>query len=178
MEIKAKLTYLRMAPRKVRRVIDLIRGLEVMAALNQLNFAYKRAGLPIAKLLKSAVNNAENNFHLKKDNLYIKKITADEGPKLKRWQPRAFGRANPILKRSSHVELILAEKKPTKKLPSKTKGKKEDIKKEDLKVIKSEEIKERDVKEANKPAVEKKERKPFLNIKEIKDKFIRRTGTK
>jgi len=180
MEVKAKLRYLRIAPRKVRLVINLVRGLDAVVALNQLNFTYKRTAAPLAKLIKSAIANAENNFHLKKENLYIKKITADEGPKLKRWHPRAFGRANPILKRSSHVELILAEKKPTKKTLAKGKSKKEEIKKEDLKVIKSEEIKEKDVKEDNKPAVEKKVRKPFINIKEIRDRIINRsrTGTK
>lgn len=178
MEVKVKLRYLRIAPRKVRLVLNLVRGLDAMAAIDQLNFTYKRTAAPLLKLIKSAVADAENNFHLKKENLYIKKITADEGPKLKRWHPRAFGRANPIFKRSSHVELILAEKKPTKKTPVKGKGKKEEIKKEDLKVMKSEEIREKDVKEANKPAVEKKIRKPFINIKDIKDKFIRRTGTK
>lgn len=180
MEVKAKLTYLRMAPRKVRRVIDLIRGLEAAAALDQLNFAYKSAASPLIKLIKSAVSNAENNFHLKKDNLYIKTITADEGPKLKRWRPRAFGRANPILKRSSHVELILAEKKPSKISLSKGRHKKGEIKKEDLKVMKAEEIKERGAKEENKPASERKEKKPFIDIKAIRDRIINRsrTGTK
>lgn len=178
MEIKAKLRYLRIAPRKVRLVINLVRGLDAVTALNQLNFTYKRTAAPLLKLIKSALANAENNYHLKKENLYIKKITADEGPKLKRWHPRAFGRANPILKRSSHLELILAEKKPTKKAAAKGKGKKEEAIKESLAVVKSEEIKEKGRTEENKPALEKKERRPFINIKEIRDKFIRRTGTK
>ncbi len=123
MEVKAKLRYLRISPRKVRLVIDLIRGLDTQEAIEQLNFMPKRSALPVLKLINSAVANAENNFKLKTDNLYIKKITADEGPKLKRWKPRAFGRATPILKRSSHITLILDERESdTKKT-----GKKEKI---------------------------------------------------
>jgi large subunit ribosomal protein L22 len=113
MEVKAKLRYLRMSPRKVRLVVDVIRGMEVDKALAQLRAINKRAARPLTKLLQSAVANAENNFELAEDNLYIKEIRVDEGPTLHRWQPRARGRATPIRKRSSHISVVLAEINPT-----------------------------------------------------------------
>jgi len=112
MEVKARLKHLHIAPRKVRLVIDSIRGKETNYALEILAFVQKRAGKAVADLLKSAIANAEHNFNLDKNNLYIKEIRADGGPVLKRWQPRAFGRAFPILKRTTHVSLILEEKVP------------------------------------------------------------------
>ncbi len=113
MEVKAKLRYLRMSPRKVRLVVDVIRGMEVNKALAQLRVINKWAAQPLAKLLQSAVANAKNNFELEKDNLYIKEIRVDEGPTLHRWQPRARGRATPIRKRSSHISVVLDEINPT-----------------------------------------------------------------
>ncbi len=113
METKAKLRYLRMSPRKVRLVVDLVRGMEVGAAVKQLKFSSKRAALPVLKLINSAVANAENNFKLKKDNLFIKEIKVDQGPALKRWRARAMGRAASIKKFTSHVTVVLAEIKPT-----------------------------------------------------------------
>lgn len=119
MQVKAKLRYLHIAPRKVRLVIDCVRGLDVNVALQRLHFIEKAAAKPVAKLLISAIANAEHNFDLDKANLYIKEIRADEGPKFKRWQPRAFGRAYPILKRTTHIFIVLAEKVPGKKKKSK-----------------------------------------------------------
>jgi large subunit ribosomal protein L22 len=110
MEIKARLNYLRIAPRKVRLVADLIRGKKAQDALALLNFAIKRPGLPIMKLLSSAIANAHNNFHIEPENLFISKITVDEGPMQKRWMPRARGVAGPIHKKTSHVTLILEER--------------------------------------------------------------------
>ncbi len=110
MEVKAKLRHLHIAPRKVRLVIDQIRGLDTKEALRNLNFIPKRAAKPVTKLLRSAIANAEHNFDLDKDNLYIKEIRADEGPKFRRFQPRAFGRAYPIIKRTTHVLIILDER--------------------------------------------------------------------
>ena len=92
MEIKAKLKYLKISPRKVRLVVDVIRGMEVVKALEQLQFINKRAARPVAKLINSAVANAEHNFELEKNNLYIKEIKVDEGATLHRWKPRARGR--------------------------------------------------------------------------------------
>jgi len=116
----AKLNYLRLAPRKVRLVANLIKGMRVKEARVQLKFCPKRASQPLLKLLNSAVANAEHNFQLKEDNLYISKITVDQGPSLKRWRPRAFGRAFPIMKRTSHITLVL-EEKPEKGIEKKFK---------------------------------------------------------
>jgi large subunit ribosomal protein L22 len=113
MEVKAKLKSLRMSPRKVRLVVDLIRGQKVAAALNQLSFSDKWSAKPLAKLLQSAIANAKNNFGLAEDNLYVKEISVDGGATLKRWMPRAHGRATPIGKRTSHINLVLAEVAPS-----------------------------------------------------------------
>lgn len=109
MEVKAKLNNLRIAPRKTRLVADLVRNKTVMEAESILNFTVKKASLPILKLLNSAVSNAKNNFQLDKENLFVSKITVDGGPMLKRWMPRARGRASEIMKRTSHVTLMLSE---------------------------------------------------------------------
>lgn len=110
MEIKASLNNLRMSPRKVRLVANLVKNMSVNKAENQLKFLPKRATGPVLKLLKSAVANAENNFNLKRGNLYISNIIVDGGPVLKRMRPRAFGRAAQILKRTSHISLLLGVK--------------------------------------------------------------------
>lgn len=107
-ESKAQLKSLRMSPRKVRLVVDLIRGLEVDKALAQLAFSKKTAARPIKKLLESAVANALHNQSMKREGLMIENGFVDEGRAIKRWQPRAFGRANPIRKRSSHITLVLS----------------------------------------------------------------------
>lgn len=107
MEIKAKLNYLRIAPRKVRLVADLIRGMDVKEAETQLKFMPKRSAAPLLKLLNSAMTNAKNNFNIEKDGLYIKELRINEGPPLKRWRPVSRGRAFPIMKRTSHIDLVL-----------------------------------------------------------------------
>lgn len=109
MEVKAKLKNLRIAPRKVRLVADLVRGKRVVDAENILNFTVKRGAKPILKLLRSAVANARHNFGLEKEKLYIKKITVDEGQKFKKIFPRARGRADIIQRKSSHVTIVLDE---------------------------------------------------------------------
>lgn len=98
-----------MSPRKVKLIADLIRGLDVKKAETQLRFAVKEAKEPMMKLLKSAVANATNNFNLKKENLFIKTIYVNEGPMLKRFTPKAFGRAGKILKRMCHITIVLDE---------------------------------------------------------------------
>ncbi|HQA64242.1 MAG TPA: 50S ribosomal protein L22, partial [bacterium] len=100
MEVSAKAKFIRMSPRKVRLVADVIRGLDVEEALVQLEFNKRAASLPLVKLLKSAISNAEQNHQLKRDNLFVKELTIDDGPTLKRWRPRAFGRATMLRKRS------------------------------------------------------------------------------
>lgn len=114
MEIKAKLNYLRIAPRKVRLIADLVRNMDVKEAETQLKFMSKRASISLLKLLNSAIANAKNNFNLEKDVLYIKKLTINEGPPFKRWRPIARGRANPIVKKSTHINLVLDVKKGVK----------------------------------------------------------------
>ena len=105
----------RQSPYKMRLVIDQIRGLGVNDALALLQFSKKHAAQQIAKVLKSAVANAEQaarstNASLDVDELYVKLAIVNEGPKLKRWMPAAMGRATPVHKRTSHVEIIVAEK--------------------------------------------------------------------
>jgi len=113
--ITAKLNNYRHAPRKVRLVTDLIRGKNVVAALNHLMFVPKKASAPIKKLLDSAIANATHNFNLQPENLFIKSISVNQGPIMKRSMPRARGRAFPIHKHTSHVHLVLAEKGVTAK---------------------------------------------------------------
>jgi large subunit ribosomal protein L22 len=109
MEISAKLNNLRISPRKVRLVVDLVRGMETAKAIGQLNFSRKKSAKPLIKLVNSAIANAVNNFDLDKDNLFIKEIKVDESQTLKRWMPRARGRATPLRKRGSHVSIVLDE---------------------------------------------------------------------
>lgn len=109
MEVKAKAKFIRMSSSKIRLVANLIKKLPVNKALDQLRFINKLAAKPVAKLINSALANAEHNFELAKDNLFIKEITVGQGPTLKRWLPRAHGRATPIRKRTSHLNLVLGE---------------------------------------------------------------------
>lgn len=109
MAVTVKLKYLRIAPRKVRLVADMIRRKKIEEAQNFLNFTTKKAAKPLLKLLKTAVADARHNFQLDPDNLYISKITVDEGPKLKRWKPRSRGMAHEIQKKTSHLTLVLDE---------------------------------------------------------------------
>ncbi len=115
MEIKAKARYIRMSPKKVRLVARAIHNMDIEMALGQLKFINKAATRPIQKLLNSAVANAKHNFGIEKENLYIKEINVQDGPTLKRWRPRAFGRAGVLRKRSSHIFLVLKEKKEKEK---------------------------------------------------------------
>jgi large subunit ribosomal protein L22 len=99
----ARARFVRMSPMKVRRVVDLVRGMPVGQAVTTLRFAEQKASGPVAKLIESAVANAENNFDLDPSTLVVSTITVDEGPTMKRFQPRAQGRAYRIRKRTSHI---------------------------------------------------------------------------
>jgi large subunit ribosomal protein L22 len=123
MEVNAKARFVRISPRKARLVVDAVRGLDVIEAQQQLQFMQKKAAKVVLKLLNSAIANAENNFELKRTNLFIKKLVADDGPTYKRWMPRAFGRATPLRKRTSHISIVLEEKVPSNKPVSTTKKK-------------------------------------------------------
>ena len=131
MEVKASLKYLKISPRKTRLIAGLLKGLSVQEAEAQLIYNKKRSSEPIMKLLKSVVSNAENNFHLNKDNLFIKLIRVDEGPALKRYRPRARGAVYTIKKRNSHINIVLDEITSLKKEGKKTETK---IKKEEQKM--------------------------------------------
>ena len=112
---KAIAKYIRISSRKVRIVIDLIRGKQVDEALAILRFMPKAASPVVEKVLLSAIANAENNPpYLNRDNLYVAEVYANQGPTLKRFRPRAKGSASPILKRSSHITVILDEIKEDK----------------------------------------------------------------
>lgn len=110
MEAKAVAKYVRIAPRKVRVVMDLIRGKDVAEAFAILKFTPKAGSLVLTKVLKSAVANAENNFDMDSDRLYVKTAFVGEGPTLKRIHPRSRGQAFKILKRTSHITIIVDEK--------------------------------------------------------------------
>jgi large subunit ribosomal protein L22 len=103
----AEARYVRVSPMKVRRVIDLIRGLPASEALTLLRFAPQAASEPVYTVLASAVANAENNERLDPENLRVTKVFVDEGPTLKRFRPRAHGRAYRIRKRSSHITVVV-----------------------------------------------------------------------
>jgi len=156
MNIIAKLRYLRIAPRKVRLVADLIRGKKIEEAQSILHFALKRTAEPLFKLLKSAVANAKNNSpSLDEENLYISKIMVDEGPKYKRWMPRARGQAYRIQKKTSHITLVLEEIiKESKKIKKMKRVKKPEIEKSE-KIPRVEKPKARAELEIAKPKIEK-----------------------
>jgi large subunit ribosomal protein L22 len=130
MEVHAKARFVRMSPRKVRLVIDVVRGMPLDKALAQLSFMKKEAAEPVTKLIASAAANAEHNFGLDRSTLYVKAISADGGPVLHRFRPRAFGRAAAIRKRMSHIQVTLENrggaegKKPAKVSEPKPKAQK------------------------------------------------------
>jgi len=122
MKATAKLRYLRMAPRKVRMVADLIRGKKVVEAQLLLQFAAKHSALPVLKTLNSAIASAKNNFEADVSNLYISHIAINEGPKLKRYRPRARGQAYEIQKKTSHITVVIDEIEQGKKVQTKKPG--------------------------------------------------------
>jgi large subunit ribosomal protein L22 len=109
-EVRAVARHIRMSPQKVRLVLDTIRGKPVAEALAILRFLPHKATVPVAKVVRSASANAENNFNLDVDELVVLRAYADEARTLKRYRPRARGRANQILKRSSHVTVVVSER--------------------------------------------------------------------
>jgi large subunit ribosomal protein L22 len=110
MTSNATLRHLRIAPRKVRAVADLVRGRPVGDALNLLRFTPKSAAKPVSKLLRSAIANAEQaGKDIDVDRLYVQTITVDQGASLRRFMPRAMGRATKVLKKTSHVQVTLSD---------------------------------------------------------------------
>lgn len=110
MEVRAVAKYIRISPRKVREVVDLIKGKSVDEAMAILKFVPKRASTPVSKVVKSAAANAEHNHEMNRDSLFIAAAYVDQGPTWKRYMPRAMGRANIIRKRTSHITVIVKEK--------------------------------------------------------------------
>ncbi len=110
MEVSAKLTYARISPQKARLVADQVRGMPVERALETLTFSTKKAAQMVRKVLESAIANAEHNEGADVDELKVAKIFVDEGPTHKRIQARAKGRANRILKRTSHITVTVGER--------------------------------------------------------------------
>ena len=111
MEAKAVARYVRIAPDKVRQVVDLIRGKKVDEALAILRFTPRRAAHVVAKVVKSAAANAEHNHDMLRDELVISRAYVDQGPTLKRWIPRAYGRANIRRRRTSHITIVVSDGK-------------------------------------------------------------------
>lgn len=116
-EVKARAVgkYIRIAPRKVQQVAELIRGAAVADAVNTLRFTTKASSKAVLKVLNSAVANARQNAKLGEANLYVSEVYVDQGPTLKRFRPRAMGRATRIRKRASHITIVVAEQ-PEKKV--------------------------------------------------------------
>ena len=109
MKAHAQAKYIRQSPFKVRRVLDLVRGLPVQEARHVLDLTERRATDYVRKVLDSAVANAEHNLALDADELFVSEAFADEGPTLKRWRPRARGRATKIMKRTSHITVVVSD---------------------------------------------------------------------
>jgi len=110
MRVRAHARFIRQSPYKVRQVLDLVRGLPVQEADQILSFTARAAAEPVRKVLRSAVANAEHNHALDADELIVAEAYADEGPTLRRWRPRARGRATRIRKRTSHITEVVAER--------------------------------------------------------------------
>lgn len=110
MKVFARARHIRMSPRKVRLIADLVRGLDVATARRQLQFSKKAASEVVLKLLNSAVANATHNFQQDGENMKIATIMVDGGPTMYRYRPRAFGRSAPLRRRTSHITLALEAK--------------------------------------------------------------------
>jgi|YelNatPaOPRAMG01_1025707.scaffolds.fasta_scaffold141741_2 large subunit ribosomal protein L22 len=108
MEVRAVSKYVRISPKKVQEIIHLLPGKQVDVALNSLSVMPHKAARILYKVTKSAISNAENNFNLDRKDLVVMKAVADKGPSMKRFTPRAYGRAFPILKRTSHITVVVS----------------------------------------------------------------------
>ncbi len=122
-KVTAQLNNVRISPRKVRLVADRVRGMGAEDAIGLLQYDLRKSAQPMEKLIKSAIANAQNNHQLRSEDLVIADIVVGEGPTLKRWMPRAYGRASKILKRTSRVRVVLSEKKAETK-PAEKKARK------------------------------------------------------
>lgn len=110
MEVRASLQRVRVSPRKARLVVDMVRGHKVTEAIEMMKFVPNKAAEDVGKLLKSVSANAENNYDLDPENLWIKAIYADDAPQMRRFKPRARGRVGKIIRRSTHITVIAEER--------------------------------------------------------------------
>lgn len=110
MKAMAVAKYIRISPRKMKPICDIVRGKSAKEAMGILQFTPRKGARVLSKVLKSAVANAENNYEMDADNLYIAEVYANQGPTMKRWKAGSMGRANPRLHRTSHVGVVVAEK--------------------------------------------------------------------
>jgi large subunit ribosomal protein L22 len=166
MEVLAKAKHVRVSPKKVREVANVIRGQKARTALQMVTTMPQAGAAVIKKVLASAMANAENNFNLDKDALTISTITVDGGPTLKRWRPRAKGAASSIKKRTSHITVVVSGDVKSK------------VKKTETKEVKAQEKSGEDEPkvEAERPQfVEKKQATPRADVKTNKV-FRRKTG--
>jgi large subunit ribosomal protein L22 len=186
MKVTAELNNLRISPRKVKLVADLIKGMDALEAVAQLDVAIKKTSGYMQKLLLSAVANAENNFGLSKNNLYILDAVVGAGPTLKRWMPKAYGRAGQILKRTSKVRIVLEERIEGKDRKSKEQMEKEraermkkakdEMKKEEdkKKEEKKDDVKEGKTEKVTESKVKSGEKKGAVEAKGWKNKIFHR----
>ena|SRR3989338_8668263 len=176
-EVRAYLRYLRMSPTKVRAVANVIKKMPALQAVDYLKLVNKAASIPISKLLNSAIANGVHNFGFSKDNLRIKSVTVNEGPAIKRYRPRAYGRAGLIKKRSSHIEIILIEAKPTVKSgPAKASSDKDVVKKDkELEVVSTSDMKKLSAKD-KKERDDMQKKGPGKKSDFVKRMFSRKTG--
>jgi len=180
-EVTAQLNYLRISPRKVRAVAEVLKGLEVDQAEFQLKHIVRRPAKPLLKLLNSAVANARNNYNLDKNFLYIKDLIVNEGIKLKRYKPKGFGMVMPIQKKTSHVKIVLDEmseerKKEKEAMVAKVAEQQKTIKE---RIEKEPEAVKKEERKSMKPKIKKaagiKPKKEFLSgIKGLGRKMFRR----
>src|SRR6476469_2162045 len=157
MQVRSTYRYAKISPFKVREVTRAIQGLPVSAALDLVAFSPKKAAGLISKTLKSAVANAENNANLKVDGLVVKEATAGEGPTMKRMMPRARGSGSRILKRSSHIRIILSDEIEVKTRDKKKSGKKTGARKASKKATRSKAAKDANAAAASESKEEKSE---------------------
>ena len=177
MKVIAKMKNLRIAPRKTKLVADLVRGLDTEEALIQLDHCPKKTATYIKKLILSAMANGENNFGIDKKNMYISEIFVGAGPVLKRWMPKAFGRAGRILKRTSQITVVISEKiegkgrKSPEQLEKERKARLEEKKKLEKEARKNQE-------QAEKEEDKEKKKKPSLKSDNVAKKEVEKDKNK
>lgn len=177
MEIRSHAKFLRLSPRKARLVVDAVRGLNAQKALAMLRVMPKKAAHEIYKVIKSAVANAEHNFGMKKDDLVIKSIVADQGPTFKRYKPRARGSADTMTRKMTHI-MVTLESASGAKPKAVEQPKPEIIKEEKPKVVKEKKKESKATKTSEKVKTEKKETEVQEEVKTIKKKTVNKPKAK